>query len=105
VSTLRNIVHEELLFVITMENFEPKLFWPLLLMLGVLCHKRLRLFESGQWWFPCLSALAKTVIGVIFLSCGIRDLPKQTFEFSADTIHGFSWLKKCVPTSQWECML
>jgi uncharacterized membrane protein YjjP (DUF1212 family) len=83
-------MHGELLFVITSETFEPKLFWPLLLMLGVLCHKLLRLFESGQWWFPCLSALATTVIGVIFLSCGIRDLPHKRFKFSAGTIHGFS---------------
>jgi hypothetical protein len=83
-------MHEELLFVITTENFEPKLLWPLLLMLGVLCHKLLKLFESGQCWFPCLSALAKTVIGVIFLSFGIRDLPHTKFKFSAGTDHGFS---------------
>ena len=84
---------ESSFFVITTENFEPKLLWPLLLMLGVLCHKLLRLFESGQWWFPFLSALAKTVIGVIFFGMWNPWFATKKFKFSAGTIHGFSWLK------------
>jgi hypothetical protein len=78
---------ESSILVITTENFEPELLWPLLLTLGVLCHLFLRLFERGRWWLPCLSALKQSL--VYFFLCGI-------FKLSADTIHGFSQLKECV---------